>query len=681
VKSDNAFRFEEYRDLDKGFTGGMDIRGYSGAWWYNLFGENIARDDQFIQLKGGRYGLFKFAIYGDDIIHNTTFGAVAPWTGIGTNHLNFTGTAPSTNVSTWNRFDYGVKHENIGGFAEGQPTVDSPLYFRLSTNRQEERGDSSAGRRRHEPGGPRLRASRPDRLDDDGHHRRDRLLLPQDAPLVAYTVQQVRGQQRVPVLAHAARHQRGQPEHREEHDRADNKLERLALNGVFRGLWLDSTLAVRGVHTKTTNGFAIFPTFLSVSAPNGFDRLSGASQPNFTGDVVNDSVSVAFNSHLAKGWDSKVYYNWYKRENDSSRIVFTPERQRFGRHVRPECQRGVAHDLHHAFLHYEKKNAGDRVLLPARPGQPDRLRLRLPRHRARARRLRPEHRPEGVDRVEDERPRVRRPAREVPAHLARRQLRGRDLRKRLRPPPIPLRRGPARARRVQGHLRREPRADVRRRHRGDLQGEPLQGDDPRRTKDQRQELNFSASYGDMKVFRITAFADVEHTQYDSNHWVGDITNFPTENPSGGIYAWAANVKDRNWLVGAAADWVVNERLRVHGSYIWTKANGEVDFSAPASANALPIDNYDNYRKQQLDVKATYAATKNRRRSRWAARTRSTRTRTSRWTATTRRCGRAATSTSSRAPTRTRTTGEASVRHPHLAVLTNLNMGARNRAHD
>src|SRR6185436_6754446 len=49
-----------------------------------------------------------------------------------------------------------------------------------------------------------------------------------------------------------------------------------------------------------------------------------------------------------------------------------------------------------------------------------------------------------------------------------------------------------------------------------------------RSKDQRQELNLSASYGDAKVFRVTAFADFEHTQYDSNHWVGDITNFPTE---------------------------------------------------------------------------------------------------------------------------------------------------------
>src|SRR4029079_12463151 len=107
-----------------------------------------------------------------------------------------------------------------------------------------------------------------------------------------------------------------------------------------------------------------------------------------------------------------------------------------------------------------------------------------------------------------------------------------------------------------------------------------------RTKDQRQELNLSAAYGDFKVFRVTAFADFEHTQYDSNHWVGDISTFPNEVPTG-AYPWASNVKDRNWLFGLAADWVYSERLRIYGSYIYTKANGEVDFSAPSYANAIP----------------------------------------------------------------------------------------------
>jgi len=38
LKSENAFRFDEYRDLSSGATGGMDIRGLNGPWWFDLFG-------------------------------------------------------------------------------------------------------------------------------------------------------------------------------------------------------------------------------------------------------------------------------------------------------------------------------------------------------------------------------------------------------------------------------------------------------------------------------------------------------------------------------------------------------------------------------------------------------------------------------------------------------------------
>src|SRR5512132_1465610 len=120
VTSDNRFRFEEYRDLDSGGTAGMDLRFNSAAWWHNLFGENLGRDDQFVQLKGGRYGVFKYSVYGDDIIHHLTYGAITPFTGVGTNNLTFAGTAPSTTTAAWNSFDYQVHHKNAGGIVEAQ---------------------------------------------------------------------------------------------------------------------------------------------------------------------------------------------------------------------------------------------------------------------------------------------------------------------------------------------------------------------------------------------------------------------------------------------------------------------------------------------------------------------------------------------------------------------------------
>jgi len=103
--SKNPFKLEEYRDLRDGVTGTVDLRMDAQDWWSRLFGENIARDDQFIELKGGKYGVFKYSLYNDKIVHNLTFNAITPFTGVGTNHLTFAGNAPpSTNTATWNQF-------------------------------------------------------------------------------------------------------------------------------------------------------------------------------------------------------------------------------------------------------------------------------------------------------------------------------------------------------------------------------------------------------------------------------------------------------------------------------------------------------------------------------------------------------------------------------------------------
>jgi hypothetical protein len=608
VRSDNRFRFEEYRDLSSGATGGMDLRGAGGPWWWNLFGENLGRDDQFIQLKGGRWGLLKFGIYGDDIVHNTTYGAVAPWTGIGTNHLNFTGSAPSTDVSTWNRFNYGVKHENVGGFAEGHATPDSPLYFRIQANTKKSDGLRPLGAAGTSPGGPAYELPVPinwtttDVTGEVGYTTRRMHLA------LSYTYSKFEDDNetlfwRTPLVTNAA-----SPNIEKSTIAGDNKLERLSLNGVFRGLPLDSTLALRGVHTKTTSGFAIFPTFLSVSAPNGFDRLANPSRPDFSGEVVNDSVSAAYNSHLAKGWDSKVYYNWYKRDNNSTAVTFTPSGGGSGGTCDVNLATGAGLSTCTTdFLHYEKNNAG--VEFYHRIGAGNRIAF-------------------GYDYLDTERERIdydRSKEQKAWIEFKTDWFELGDMR-------VKYYRLDRNSNFIAGNYgdgfeRRQNRFDVAPVDRDvfkvtfDASPAPLfdigvegiykvnryKDTTLGRLKDERQELSFSAGYGDMKVFRVTAFADFEHTHYDSNHWVGDITNYPIETTS--IYAWKADVKDRNWLVGVAADWMVNERLKVYGSFIWTKANGEVDFQAPPAANALPIDNYDNYRKQQLNVKATYAATK------------------------------------------------------------------------
>jgi len=559
-----------------------------------------------VQLKGGRYSIFKFAVYGDDIIHNTTHGALTPFTGVGTNVLTFPGTAASTNVSTWNRFDYSVQHKNVGGFAEGQATPDSPFYLRIQTNRKTSEGIRPLGAAQTSPGGPSVELPVPidwtttDVSGEMGYSSRKMHLA------VSYLYSKFENDKeflswRNPFVTTG-------PSTEMSTIAADNKLERLALNGVLRGLWLDSTLAIRGVRTKVSSDFPIAPTFLSISGTTGANRLANASRSNFEGEVLNESVSAAFNSHIAKGWDSKVYYNWYKRENESGEVVFTPGGPGSGGNCDLSPTGASLTTCTTEFLRFEKKNAGLEVY--HRVNADNRFAV-------------------GYDYLDTERERVdfnRSKEQKGWLEWKSRSLEFADLRVKYQhmnrtsefllasPTPsfdslvyrfdaapvdrdtlkITLDANPAPLLDVGGEII----------YKVNRYGETQLG----RTKDERQELNLSASYGDMKVFRVSAFADVEYTQYDSSHWTGAITSYPNAVPNN-IYPWQSKVKDRNWLLGVAGQGYVSERLRLYGSYIWTKANGEVDFAAPSYAFAQPIDQYDNFRKQTLNVKGIYAATK------------------------------------------------------------------------
>src|SRR4051794_1221607 len=55
----NPAKLKEYQDLSNGVISNVFVRGRSGYAWFDLFGENFGRDDQFMALRGGMYDQFK----------------------------------------------------------------------------------------------------------------------------------------------------------------------------------------------------------------------------------------------------------------------------------------------------------------------------------------------------------------------------------------------------------------------------------------------------------------------------------------------------------------------------------------------------------------------------------------------------------------------------------------------
>src|SRR5262245_13198805 len=83
-------KLNEYRDLDSGAFGIFDMRLRSDRYYLNAFGENIGRDDWYVDVWGGRYDTFKYQLYGNSMRHNfgSGPGALSPYSGFGSSTLN-----------------------------------------------------------------------------------------------------------------------------------------------------------------------------------------------------------------------------------------------------------------------------------------------------------------------------------------------------------------------------------------------------------------------------------------------------------------------------------------------------------------------------------------------------------------------------------------------------------------
>src|SRR5262245_2692130 len=126
----------EYQDLDNGALSNVGVQGRNSRTWFQGYGENFGRSDQFMFLRGGMYDVFKAGAYLNDIPHTLASTAYTPFSGVGSNVLVATFPLPSlpTNPpgAPWSSFRLGYDRRDAGGFGEWQKN--SPWYFRVDGN-------------------------------------------------------------------------------------------------------------------------------------------------------------------------------------------------------------------------------------------------------------------------------------------------------------------------------------------------------------------------------------------------------------------------------------------------------------------------------------------------------------------------------------------------------------------
>lgn len=623
VNSRNGFRFEEYRDLSDGATLGADIKGESDRYHIELFGENVGRDDQFIEFKGGKYGVFKYSLYNNDIIHNLTFNAISPFSGIGTSNLTFPGAlgaTASTNTATWTPFDYSIKHENYGGTFELQASADFPFYFRGTANQKKTQGIRPIGETGGAQGGPVIELPAPvdytttDVSAEAGYATRSRQF--------SVNLSHSKFQDHLDFLRWRNPNITGlaSTTFTETTTLAtDSDLWKVAANGMFKQLPMGSTLALRGSYSKLTNSLPVQTSFTVVAAGVGTTRQANPSSTVYNGDIVNKTASASLTSQLARTLDSRLYWNWLKKENDSTRIVFTPTG---GNTCDINLVTGIALTTctTEAF-HYEKNNLGIDLGFRVNPRNKvsggwdylDTTRERLDFDDTKEHKVYVGWKNSSYEllstRIKYQRLQRRsnfrlggiNPAANANNffnfYFKRFDLVDNDqdlVKLGLDSTPLPF---------------LDLGAEVILKH-NDFKGVALG-----RTGDHREELYLTASFGDPKRFRLTAFFDYEQTYYDSTHWQGTPTAATFPAPSGGPpstnFLWTGNVKDKNYLVGLAADWPYSERLKFNGSLIWQETDGTADFASNGvNVTLFPITAYDSFRKTALNLKGVYAVDKN-----------------------------------------------------------------------
>jgi hypothetical protein len=637
VTSRNPAEFYEYRDMYSGFLSEIDVRTRSDQWWFDGFVENIARTDQFFELKGGKYNLFKYQVYGDWLQHNMSMrpdGATSPYGNIGTSTL--TATFPNINPATWNdSFNFEKKRQNIGGMVEFSNIYVSPWYVRADANQVRTTGINIASAASGtSPGNGFVDLPAPIDYVTNNWSVEGGYATKQGNFGVNFTKSTFTNDNQILRWSNPFFGGTGPAGGRNQLDDTflppDNDLWKVSANGALRMLPWGSTLAGRVTYSELTNNVGVLGNMLGGTAAAAARPATLPTSNNFDGTIKNTTVTVSLASNPMRALDTRLYYNYYDKKNDSSQVTFN------------NCSVATAAPFtacQTELFGYTRNNAGIDVGYRFNPanrltGVIDYNHTDQQQETGEARNDYPktttwtyglEWRNNSFEWLG---------TRLGASYLQRRSDFGLGSEGANANDPLFLERFVARydlsdldQTRLKLVLDSSPipfldlgfEAYLKwNDYKANPDNDPLIG----RTKDTRQEYYASVSYGDPQSWRVTFFGDIEFIQYDSYHRnigggncgapVNQPNCFnPNTSPVANAYNWDAENNDRNWALGVGTDWKAMERLTIKGSAMWSRTQGWADIVSQNNfGNPFPIRSYDTTSKVTLNLKGVYQYNRN-----------------------------------------------------------------------
>lgn len=618
-KSDtkDASKLEEFRDLSDGVLSTFDLRARGGQKWFDAFGENIGRDDMYLSARGGVYGMFKARIYTDWLKHEFVDNALTPFGGAGTNTQ--TATFPKPNPATWFTTDIGYRRKDTSGFFEWQSFT--PYYFRVDASNVKYDGSKlGSAANGTSPGNGFVDLALPVQYNVNTASAEAGYNTPAMHFAANYTYSKFNNNNLTvnwndPFYANAVDKTYLPPE---------NKYQRLGLNATFRQLPWDSTLAMRYTWSKTESTADLATTVLAPGATSTSPPVFAPTLPNvgiFNGQIQNRTFTLALASSPIKDVDTRVFYNYYRRKNDSTDVIFS------GPAV--NCGGGPCEG---SLFEYTKNNVGFDVYWRVARGQ--RIGFGYQYWNVDENREDYDHHTDNVFFAEYKTTAIENlTARLKYEYLQRRSnyLRG-DSGVDSNDPNF-----------LERFVGRFDLADLNQNKVKlildwspmplfDMSLEAIYKDNDYRdftigrTKDKRDEVYVSAAYGDPAKVRFTVFGDIENIKYNSFHRNVGAGTCPTTSgtppvtatncfdpstpPNSIAYNWSAVNKDKNWTVGFGLDWPAMDRLMIKASVLYYKTDGTADMASQNNfGNPLPINDYDSTETTSLNLKGIYAINK------------------------------------------------------------------------
>jgi hypothetical protein len=390
---------------------------------------------------------------------------------------------------------------------------------------------------------------------------------------------------------------------------SDNRYTRLMGNATFRQLPLGSTFAARFTSDELKSSTALATSVLNTT---GQIAATGPSTPTFEGRIKNETFTLALASAPARGVDTRLYYNYYKRENDSTRVEFdsTAIRGPFDNEIFAYKKNNWGVEGTYRINRGNRLGAGFDYLDNKREGRFDFDRTKDKKYFV-------EWKNTSLDTLAA-RVKYIRLQRDSDFLLGNDGTGSSDVNYLNRfVTAFDLSNVDQDQWKVMLDFTPVPLLDLS--LEGIVKNNKYKDNILGRQKDDRSEVYVSASYGEPGGVRLTVFGDAEDIRYDSQHRIiGTATAAgaydPATTATATNYNWTGRIKDRNWATGIALDIPAGSKLTIKASAIYYKTDGSVDLSlqdgVPASVTRpLPIGTWDDSKKTSLNVKGIYKVNK------------------------------------------------------------------------